>query len=406
MIFGNFLVTLTREEEIAMSGYINRIADIDKRLERKSLFLFGPRQTGKSSYIKNQLAEPELSWTLLDNELYRDLSMRPSLLRNTLRAKGINEGVVVLDEIQRLPDLLNEVHMLIEETDIHFLLTGSSARKLKKKGVNLLGGRAGRLSFHSLVWPEIKDSGASLDRIFRSGLLPAAFTSDDYESLLSDYAGLYVKEEIEAEREVRNLPPFWEFLRIAAAGSGEIINYENTARDIGISGVSVREWYRILIDTLIGFEVPPYRKTKKRKPNASSKFYLFDVGVTRKLQGLSAIEEGTAKFGRYFENYVAMEIRSWLDYSGFDNEGLTYWHAQNGQEVDFIIKEKIAVEVKAARRVSPRDLKGLKALMEEGLMEKYILVCREDYPQLLGNGILILPYRDFLSDLWSGKLIS
>ena len=327
------------------------------------------------------------------------------ILRTTLRAKGISDGVVVLDEIQRLPDLLNEVHMLIEETDIHFLLTGSSTRKLKKKGVNLLGGRAGRLNFHSLVWPEIKDSGVPLDRLFRSGLLPAAFTSDDYESLLSDYAGLYVKEEIEAEREVRNLPPFWEFLRIAAAESGEITNYENVARDVGISGVSVREWYRILIDTLIGFEVPPYRKTKIRKPNASSKFYLFDVGVTRKLQGLSAVEEGSAEFGRYLENYIAMEIRSYLDYSGLDNEGLSYWHAQGGQEVDFIINEKTAVEVKAAKRVSPRDLKGLKALMEEGLMEKYILVCREEYPQLLDNGILILPYRDFLSSLWSGKIL-
>ena len=388
-----------------MSKYIERVADIGKRLEKKSLFLFGPRQTGKSSYIKNQLAEPRLSWTLLDSELYRDLSVRPSLLKNTLRAKGINEGVVVLDEIQRLPDLLNEVHILIEETDIHFLLTGSSARKLKKKGVNLLGGRAARLNFHSLVWPEIKDFDISIDRIFRSGLLPAAFSGDDYESFLSDYVGLYVREEIEAEREVRNLPPFWEFLRIAATESGEIINYENVARDVGISGVSVREWYRILVDTLIGSEVPPYRKTKIRKPNASSKFYLFDVGVARKLQGLSAIEEGTAEFGRYLENYIAMEIRSYLDYSGLDREGLSYWHAQSGQEVDFIIKEKIAVEVKAAKRVSARDLKGLKALMEEGLMEKYILVCREDYPQLLDNGILILPYRDFLSDLWDGKII-
>lgn len=388
-----------------MNNYIERIAQINSKLEKKSLFLFGPRQTGKSSYIKKQLKEPQLSWSLLDNELYRDLSMRPSLLRNTLKARKINEGVVVLDEIQRLPDLLNEVHMLIEETNIHFLLTGSSARKLKKKGVNLLGGRASRLTFHPLVWPEIKDFDPSLDKILKSGLLPAAFTSDDYESLLSDYTGLYVKEEIEAEREVRNLPPFWEFLRIVAALSGEITNYENVARDVGISGVSVREWYNILVDTLIGFEVPPYRKTKMRKPNATSKFYLFDVGVTRKLQGLSAIEEGTSEFGRYFENYIATEIRSWLDYSGFDKEGLSYWHALSGQEVDFIIKEKIAIEVKATKRVSPRDLKGLQALMEEGLMEKYILVCRTDYPELLDNGILILPYKEFLSDLWSGKII-
>ena len=295
--------------------------------------------------------------------------------------------------------------MLIEETDIHFLLTGSSARKLKKKGVNLLGGRAGKLNFHPLVWPEITDYEITIDKIFRTGLLPAAFSDDDCDSLLNDYVGLYVKEEIEAEREIRNLPPFWEFLRIAATESGEITNYENVARDVGISGVSVREWYNILIDTLIGFEVPPYRKTKLRKPNASSKFYLFDVGVTRKLQGLSVIEEGTTEFGRYFENYIAMEIRSFLDYSGLDKEGLKYWHAQSGQEVDFIIKEKVAVEVKATKHVSPRDLKGLKALMEEGLMEKYILVCREDYPQLLDNGILILPYKDFLSDLWGGRIL-
>ena len=261
-----------------MDDYIYRVAEIDKKLEKKSLFLFGPRQTGKSSYIRNQLREPRLSWSLLDNELYRNLSMRPSLLRNTLRAKGINDGIVVIDEIQRLPDLLNEVHMLIEETDIHFLLTGSSARKLKKKGVNLLGGRAGKLNFHPLVWPEITDYEITIDKIFRTGLLPAAFSDDDCDSLLNDYVGLYVKEEIEAEREIRNLPPFWEFLRIAATESGEITNYENVARDVGISGVSVREWYNILIDTLIGFEVPPYRKTKLRKPNASSKFYLFDVG--------------------------------------------------------------------------------------------------------------------------------
>ena len=388
-----------------MNNYIERIADINGRLEKKSLFLFGPRQTGKSAYIKNQLSEPKLSWSLLDNELYRDLSMRPSILRNTLKAKGISDGIVVLDEIQRLPDILNEVHMLIEETDIHFLLTGSSARKLRKSGVNLLGGRAGRLSFHPLVWPEIKDRNPSIDKIFATGLIPAAFAGDNHESLLSDYIGLYVKEEIEAEREIRKLPPFWEFLRIAATSSGEITNYENTARDIGISGVSVREWYDILTDTLIGFEVPPFRKTNIRKPNASSKYYLFDVGVTRKLQGLRSIEEGTAEFGRYFENYIAMEIRSWLDYSGFDKEGLSYWHAQSGQEVDFIINEKIAVEVKATKRTSARDLKGLKALSEEGLMEKYILVCREDYPQLLDNGILILPYQDFLDQLWNGTFL-
>ena len=164
--------------------YIERVANIDKRLEKKSIFLFGPRQTGKSSYIKNQLSEPKLAWTLLDSELYRDLSMRPSILRNTLRAKGINDGVVVIDEIQRLPELLNEVHMLIEETGIHFLLTGSSARKLKKKGVNLLGGRAGLFNFHPLVWPEIKNFDISLERIFQSGGDRSGETSEESTSIL------------------------------------------------------------------------------------------------------------------------------------------------------------------------------------------------------------------------------
>ncbi len=384
-------------------GYISRIADINDKIARKSLFLFGPRQTGKSAYIKNQLQEPKLSWTLLDNELYRELAKKPSLLRNTLRAKGINEGVVVIDEIQKLPSLLDEVHMLIEETNIHFLLTGSSARKLRSKGVNLLGGRAGRMNFHPLVYPEIKDTNYALEEIFKTGLLPASFKAADSEEFLSDYTSLYVREEIEAEGAVRSLPPFWDFLRVAASESGEITNYQNVANDIGISNVSVKEWYRILIDTLIGFEVPPYRKTVKRKPNAASKFYLFDVGVTRKLQGLERIEDGTSEFGRYFENYIAMEIRSWLDYQGIE-EGLNYWHTLTGQEVDFIIKGEVAVEVKSTSNVSSKDMKGLKALMEENLISKYIIVCREQHPQLLDNGILVLPYKEFLEQLWKGSI--
>ncbi len=384
--------------------YIPRVANINDKVARKSVFLFGPRQTGKSTYIRNQLQEPMLSWTLLDNELYRKLFQKPSLLKNTLRAKGITEGVVVIDEIQKFPQLLDEVHLLIEETNIHFLLTGSSARKLRRKGVNLLGGRAGRINFHPLVYPEINDFNYNLEEIFQTGLLPAAFNSPTADEFLSDYTTLYVREEIEAEAAVRNLPPFWDFLRIVASESGEITNYQNVANDIGISSVSIKEWYKILMDTLIGFEVPPYRKTIKRKPNASSKFYLFDVGVTRNLQGLEKVEEGTTEYGRYFENYIAMEIRSWLDYNNIE-EGLNYWHALTGQEVDFIIKEEVAIEVKSTSNVSPKDMKGIKALMEEGLMSKYIIVCREEYPQLLDNGILILPYKEFLEELWAGKIV-
>lgn len=385
-------------------NYIPRIANINDKLLKKSLFLFGPRQTGKTAYVKNQLAEPKLSWSLLDNELYRELSQKPSVLRNTLRAKNITDGIVVIDEIQKIPQLLNEVHLLIEETNIHFLLTGSSARKLRNKGINLLGGRAGRINFHPLVYPEIKNLDYSLEEIFSTGLLPASFKSPVAEEFLSDYTSLYVREEIEAEGAVRHLPPFWAFLKIVASESGEITNYQNVANHIGISSVSVKEWYRLLLDTLIGFEVPPYRKTVKRKSNASSKFYLFDVGVTRKMQGIQKIEEGSSEFGRYFENYIAMELRSWLDYNGIE-EGLNYWHTLTGQEVDFILKGEVAIEVKSSTNISRKDMKGIKAIMEEGLLSKYIIVCRERHPQLLDNGILILPYKDFLEQLWNGTIV-
>lgn len=387
-----------------MNNYITRIPDIGEKLSRRSLFLFGPRQTGKSTYIRHQLADVALSWSLLDNTLFRNLLRDPSLLKDTIRDKGITEGIVVIDEIQRLPELLNEVHLLIEDTDIHFLLTGSSARKLRKQGVNLLGGRAGRIDFHPLVFPEIKDTGFTLEEVFYTGLLPSFFRKEESDELLSDYVNLYVSEEIDKEAVVRNLPSFWNFLEIAARQSGEIVNYSNVSRDIGISSVSVQEWYRILVDTLIGFEVPPYRKSVKRKPNSASKFYLFDTGVTRKLQNLSVVEEGSPDFGRYFENYIAMEIRAYLDYTG-RKDSLCYWHTSvQGYEVDFIIGDKAAVEIKSSRNITSHDMKGLRAFMEEGLVGKYILVTRDDFPRLYDNGVLSLPWKEFLERMWDGRL--
>lgn len=385
--------------------YISRCLDVEEILKRKSIFLLGPRQTGKSSYIRNQLNDIRLNWSLLDNELYRALMDKPSLLRSVIKANGIKDGVVAIDEIQRMPELLNEIHMLIEETNIHFLLTGSSARKLRRQGTNLLGGRAGQINFHPFVYPEISDKEYELVDILNTGLLPNAFMNPDADGFLSDYVDLYMKEEIEIEGAVRHLPPFWSFLQSVARQSGEIINYSNISRDIGISSVSVQEWYRILVDTLLGYEIPPYRKSVKRKPNSTSKFYLFDIGVARKLQGLNEIDENSSDFGRYFENYIAMEIRSYLDYNG-KREALSYWHTkQTGYEVDFIIGDRVAIEAKSTKKVSSNDLRGLKAFQEENIAEKYILVSRENYPQLLDNGILILPYKDFLDRLWNGQII-
>ncbi len=386
--------------------YIERVANIDKRLEKKSIFLFGPRQTGKSSYIKNQLSEPKLAWTLLDSELYRDLSMRPSILRNTLRAKGINDGVVVIDEIQRLPELLNEVHMLIEETGIHFLLTGSSARKLKKKGVNLLGGRAGLFNFHPLVWPEIKDFDFDLDDIFFSGLLPSPFLNkEDANDILYSYTGLYVAEEIQREALVKKLPSFVHFLEIASMTSGEQINYANISSDVGVKKDAVKDWFSILTDTMLGFEVPSFKLTKKRKAVEVSKYYLFDVGVMRSLMKAVVPTENMSDYGRFFENYIATELRAYLDYSGQINSGkLQYWRSSSGFEVDFILNERVAIETKTTKHLTVRDLRGIKALMEEGLMEKYIIVTREDRPYEVATNITSMPWKYFLTELWAGRI--
>ena len=389
-------------------GYIRRILDINHDLERKSQFLFGPRQTGKTSWIMEELEGVRFRFNLLDKKLVKALMDDPSLFAGMLRREGIASGLVVVDEIQKLPFLLDEVHNLIESTDIRFLLTGSSARKLRAQGTNLLGGRAGWKEMYPLVWPEIKSDARELDSIFRTGLLPAIYLSSDPDSDLFDYVQLYLNEEIQAEGIVRNLPSFERFLEIAALCNSEMINYENISKDVGVSRSAVISWFQILYDTLIAFEVPAYTKTKRRKAYASSKFYFFDLGVIRQLLGFERIEAGSAEYGKFFETYIAMELRAYISYRlrpKLNISPLCYWRSLSGFEVDFILMEKVAIETKTARRHTARDLKGLKALKEEGLFSRYILVCNEDYAQTTAEGIEIVPWRQFLDELWNGKII-
>ena len=388
--------------------YIKRILDLSHDLSRKSQFLFGPRQTGKTSWIREELSDVSYRFNLLDKKLVKALEDDPSLFAGILRRENIDSGLVVVDEIQKLPFLLDEVHNLIETTDIRFLLTGSSARKLKEKGVNLLGGRAGWKEMYPLVWAEIRDDGKDLVSIFKSGLLPAIYLSDDCDSDLFDYVQLYLTEEIQAEGLVRNLPSFERFLEVAALCNSEMLNYENISKDVGVSRSAVISWFQILYDTLIGFEVPAYTKTKKRKTYASSKFYMFDVGVTRHLLGLEKIEAGSTEYGKFFESYIAMELRAYIGYKCRPKNNikpLCYWRSISGFEVDFILLERIAIETKTTRRHTERDLKGLKALKEEGLFERYILLCNEEYAQTTEEGIEIVPWRQFLDELWNGKIV-
>ena len=215
--------------------YIKRVLDISHDLERKSQFLFGPRQTGKTSWIREELDGVNYHFNLLDKKLVKALQDDPALFAGMLRREGIDSGLVVVDEIQKLPFLLDEVHNLIESTDIRFLLTGSSARRLREQGTNLLGGRAGWKEMYPLVWPEIKGDEPELDSLFRSGLIPAMYLSDDPDSDLFDYVQLYLNEEIQAEGLVRNLPSFERFLEVAALGNSEMLNYENISKDVGVS---------------------------------------------------------------------------------------------------------------------------------------------------------------------------
>ncbi len=386
-------------------SYVNRSLGLKEKISKKSQFLLGPRMTGKTSYINHELSDlVALNWNLLDGRLRMNALSDPGLLREEIEARDLRDCIVVIDEIQKVPQLLEEVHYLIESRNIRFLLTGSSARKLRSGGVNLLGGRAGSMNMHPLVFPEIESTQYELERIFKSGLLPAAFLSATPEEELEDYVSLYLNEEIQAEANIRKLPAFSRFLEVAALSNTQIVNYTNIASDVGVSRQTVTDWYRILIDTLVGYEIHPYSKGKKRKTFGMPKFYFFDVGVARILQNSPVPSMMQTEYGSFFEHYIFMELIAYLDYKQI-KMALTYWRTISGFEVDFVLGDKIAIETKSTKRSDYRDYKGLKALMEEGIFQRYILVCNEERPRALKDGIEIMPWRYFLKNLWEGKLL-
>jgi predicted AAA+ superfamily ATPase len=374
--------------------YIERIVDIPVLLKRKSYFLFGPRQTGKSSLIAHTLAGVRV-YDLLDTTTYLALSQNPGRLAQELSPQ---DRMIVIDEIQRLPELLNEVHRLIEKHRIRFLLTGSSARKLRRGGVNLLGGRARTQYLHPLTYRELGDH-FDLRRAVERGLLPSIYFSDDPRADLQAYAGSYLQQEIVAEGVTRNVPAFSRFLRVAALCNSTIVNFTNVASDAQVARTTVYEYFEILKDTLILHELPAWRKSQKRKPLSSSKYYFFDVGVVAALQGRE-FHLGTPEFGEAFETYLLHELICYRDY--LSGESLHYWRSTSGFEVDFILGDHIAIEVKAKENVSPQDLKSLRALAEENRLKRYLCVSLEPRTRRI-DGVTILPLREFLDALWDGE---
>jgi predicted AAA+ superfamily ATPase len=386
-------------------SYRRRILDVRALLEERSLFLFGPRQTGKSSYIREELGGlPKLSYNLLNLGLFHRLLADPTLVRQEIEALGLRDCLVCIDEIQKCPALLDEVHLLIEERGIRFLLTGSSARKLKAAGTNLLGGRARTRSMHPFTWPEVGDESFSLARVMAGGLLPPHYLSSSPDEDLAAYVDTYLSEEIAAEGLARNLPAFSRFLQTAAVINARMLNYTNVANDAQVPRQTVKQWFQVLVDTLLGYELPAYRMTSKRKSIETAKFFFFDLGVVRALRRLPAIVPESADFGEFFEHFIFMELRAWIDYRR-TRTVLAYWRSVSGFEVDFVLDDEVAIEVKGAIIAQGKHLSGLRALREEGQMRRYILVCREERPRL-SDGIEILPWRNFLELLWSDSLMT
>ncbi len=382
----------TNEKSTPAPNYLPRIVNLQALLSGKSYFLFGPRQTGKSSLIAHSIKNVRV-YNLLDNALFLDFNHNPERLSQELTSR---DKIVVIDEIQRLPDLLNEVHRLIEERGIRFLLTGSSARKLRHGGVNLLGGRARTQYFHPFITQELKER-FNLKRALNCGLIPSIYFSSDPDADLKAYTGNYLQQEIVAEGATRNIPAFSRFLKVAALCNTTIINFTNVANDAQVPRTTIYEYFKILKDTLIIRELPAFKKGKQRKPICSSKYYFFDTGVVRQLQGRDTLNEGTPEFGGAFETFLMHELTALSDYKRPFQ--LSFWRSTSGYEVDFIIDDHTAVEVKAKSIITPDDLRSLTAIADEYPFRRLVCVCLEKRPRKIGK-IEIIPYQDFLQELW------
>ena len=372
--------------------------------------MWGARQTGKSSYLKSHYPNA-IYYDLLDTHETIRLMKAPYLLREEILAhpKTSKNGFIIIDEIQKVPELLNEVQKLIEDHNLQFILCGSSARKLKLQSTNLLGGRAWLYHFYPLCFPEIPN--LDLLKALQHGLIPKHYlsTAQYIQDHLQAYVEIYLTEEIRNEGLVRNLRGFAQFLDVAGLTNGEMINAANIARDCGIDRVTVQSYYQILIDTLMGYYIYPYRKKIKRDLIASTpKFYLFDVGVANYLaRQFPAALQGVVA-GKCFEHYILMELLAYIDIAR-KRIDITYWRTKTGLEVDFIVgKAEVAIEVKISSQVHQQDLKGLMAFSEEHPKVKAIVVSNDKKPrQLIVNEkltITIYPWADFLAQLWKGEI--
>ena len=374
---------------------IERILQIKKELD-SSIFLFGARQTGKSTVLRQQFPN-SIYIDLLDSTLRERFSRRPALLYEMLQDK--EEGtLVIIDEIPEVPELLNEAHRLIVKQGLVFILCGSSARKLKRKGKNTLGGRAFPVYFYPFVSAEIPEF--DIDRAVNYGMIPPHYLAKNPSRLLAAYIEVYLKEEVKEEALVRNLKAFQRFLEVAALTDGEMVNNNNIATDCGVSATTVSSYFDILEDTLIGYRIPAFQKVMKRRLVQAPRFYYFDVGVANHLLHRKDLVRGTPEYGHAFEHLVIQELYAWLHYTHSEEE-LSYWRTYTGLEVDAVIGDaRAAIEIKSVEEVMPKHLKGLKAFGEEHPQSRKIIVSLDPINRRIGDTECMY-VLDFFKTLWS-----
>jgi len=374
--------------------------------EHQSAFLWGARKTGKSTYLKERFPD-SIVYDFLKTDLFFEISKEPSLLRDKLLSKDASslKEPIILDEVQKVPQVLDEVHWLIENKGLRFVLCGSSARKLKRGHANLLGGRAWRYELFPLTSHELGD--VDLLRALNHGLIPLHYLQDRDESKRSlvAYVQDYLREEVFAEGLTRNVPAFSRFFDAFGYSHGELTNYANIARDCGIDAKTVKEYYQILVDTLLAIRIEPFKKKQSRQViTKAPKYYLFDVGIAGCITKRRIEEQKGAEFGKAFEHFILMEIVAYRSYSGKDFD-VHFWRTKSGLEVDFVLGSgEVAIEVKGSNRVDTRDAGGLRAFLETHNPKKAVIVCTEKDPRV-HDKIAVLPWKMFLQDLWAGKMI-
>jgi predicted AAA+ superfamily ATPase len=380
---------------------LNRILKLED-IQDDSLFLWGARQTGKSTLLK-ALFPNAVYYDLLKADVFAKLRINPSVLRYQVESLP-RQTIVIIDEVQKLPALLDEVHWLIVNHDTRFILCGSSARKLRRSGANLLGGRALSDRLYPLVSAEIPDF--DLNRAINNGMIPRHYLVDNAKRRLASYVGDYLQQEIIAEAITRDLATFTRFMTVAAINDGEVVNYTRIAADCGVSATTVKEYFAIPEETMIGYTIPAYTGTLRRRVVQAPKFYYYDVGIVNQLLNRHKLAPGTAEYGHAFEHLIIQELVAFLDYRTIDKK-LHYWRTyDNNYEVDVIIGNgEYAIELKSSNEIKPVHLRGLKAFAKEHPDAKLMVVSNESAPQIV-DGIEILPVNLFLSRLWQGTIIN